>query len=548
MILSNAKKLFLMAMTLAFISVSAILIFDQNAAAEGTQPLTITDENLFQTEYINGVLTITGFRAPQGPTVNQIVVPAAINGQKIRAIGYQAFACDNVDLHYLYLPDTLEFIDAEAFSGYKMLHIGSYTYKTIGEFATVETASAESAFVETPTIEMDSVAGTNDQLPSKLTKIGEKAFYNSPVENIIFNSQNLVIGSYAFAESPAGRDITVNAGTSIAEIGEYAFQNSQNLHNFIINGSVATIKKGAFQGCGALNQFVVSETGNISIIEEEAFLNCTNLHTVTLRGTLTSIGKNAFSQCANMNDLLIESTTPYTIGEYAFQNNTNLHNVTLSNGIETIAKGTFENCTNMEHVYLPDSLKTIEEDAFKNLPNLKEITINENVTIAPDAFEGASGSTLQALANTNNAAAKAIAGAAPAPSPSVTQTPVTPVTPVVTTPAPVQKPKVSPVKLKKATVNKKKKKVTLTWTKNKKASGYTIYRKVVKKGTKAKKAKKIKFKKVKNVSKKTLKLTLKLTKKSTTYFYVKAFVKTKSNGKTVTTYSKASNTKKVIAK
>lgn len=548
MILRNAKKLLFMGMMLTIFSVSAILASERNADAQETQPLTITDESLFETDYIDGVLTITGFRAPQGPTVNQIVVPAAIDGQKIRAIGYQAFACDNVDLHYLYLPDTLEFIDAEAFSGYKMLHIGSYTYNTIGEFASVETASAESAFVETPTVETDSVAGTNDQLPSNLTKIGEKAFYNSPVENIIFNSQNLIIDSYAFAESAAGRDITVNAGASIIEIGEYAFQNSQNLHNFIVNGSVATIKKGAFQGCGAMNQFVISETGNISTIEEEAFLNCANLHTVTLRGTVTSIGKNAFSNCTNMNNLVIESTTPYTIGEYAFQNNTNLHNVTLSNGIETIAKGTFENCTNMEHVYLPDSLKTIEEDAFKNLPNLKEITINENVTIAPDAFEGASGSTLQALANTNNSAAKAIAGVAPTSSQSAAQTPASPVISVVTASAPVQTPTVSPVKLKKAKVNKKKKKVTLTWSKNKKASGYTIYRKVVKKGTKAKKAKKIKFKKVKSVNRKTLKLTLKLTKKSTTSFYVKAFVKTKSNGKTVTTYSKASNIKKVVIK
>lgn len=548
MILKNTKKLLLMTMTLVLLSLAAVMTSDKNASAEETDPFAITDESCFDTEYINGVLTITGFHAPTGPTVNRIVVPAAINGQKIRAIGYQAFNCDNTDLHNLYLPDSLEFIDAEAFSGYKILHIGSYTYEATGEFATVETASAESAFVETPVVEADSVSKIDNQLPSELIKIGEKAFYQSPLETIIFNSKNLTIGSYAFAESQAGRDVTVNAGTSITEIGEYAFQNNQNLHNVILHGSVGTVKKGAFQGCGALNQFVVSETGNISVIEEEAFRNCTNLHTVTLRGTVTSIGKNAFSQCTNMNNLVIDSTTPYTIGEYAFQDNANLHNVTLSNGIETIEKGTFENCTNMQFVHLPDSLKTIEEDAFKNLPNLKEITINENVVITPGAFEGASGSTLEALANTNNATAKAIAGAAPTPEPTPTPKVVTPITPVVTTPAPAKAPKVSAVKLKKAKLNKKTKKVTLTWSKNKKAGGYTIYKKVVKKGTSAKKAKKIKFKKVKNVSKKTLKLTLKLSKKTTTYFYVKAYVKTKVNGKTTTVYSKASNTKKVVLK
>ena len=81
--------------------------------------------------------------------------------------------------------------------------------------------------------------------------------------------------------------------------------------------------------------------------------------------------------------------------------------------------------------------------------------------------------------------------------------------------------------------------------KSKGASGYTIYKKVVKNGTKAKKAKKIKFVKVKNVSAKTTKFTIKLKKKATTSFYIKAFVKTKVNGKTKTVYGKASNTKKV---
>jgi len=96
--------------------------------------------------------------------------------------------------------------------------------------------------------------------------------------------------------------------------------------------------------------------------------------------------------------------------------------------------------------------------------------------------------------------------------------------------------------------NKKGNQVTLSWTKNKNAGGYVIYKKVVKKGTKAKKAKKIKFKKVKSVGKKTCKLTLKLTKHATTYLYVKAYQKTNTGGKTTTVYSKMSNTKKVAVK
>ncbi len=549
MIIRKTKKLFIATLILSLIFTSiAVSPSAETYAAETDTPLSITDESLFETAYIDGLLTITGFHQPaSGNNLTDIVVPAAIGGQKIRAIGSSAFEGAG-DIHNLYLPDTLEQIFAEAFSSYRVYQVGSYTYHATGDFAVSETAPTEIPSPETPTVEEGSMTFTQHQLPSCLTVIGEKAFYNSPVHNIIFNSPELAIGTSAFEGTENLGDITVTEGTRISEIGEYAFQNSGNLHSFRVSGIIDRIKKGAFQGAGNMNEFVVSETGSISVIEDEAFMNCANLHTVTLRGNVTSIGNNAFSQCGNMNDLVIESTTSYTIGEYAFKNNTNLHHVTLSNGIETIEKGTFENCANMNTVYLPDSLKNIKEDAFKNLPNLQEITINENVIIAPDAFEGAGDATKKALANTNNAAAKAIAGS-PVPTPAPPAVPLVSV-PVVTppTPAPPQKISVSSVKLKKAAVNKKKKKITLAWSKNPKASGYTIYKKVVKKGTKAKKAKKIKFKKVKNVSAKTLKLSLKLAKKSTTTFYVKAFIKTKVNGKTITYYSKASNNKKAVLK
>ncbi len=546
--MKNLKKHLITTLSLAMLSMAGMVAADNTAAAEST-PLQITatsQESCFETAYINGQFTITGYRFPGGSTANEIIVPAAINGQKVRAIGAQVFNTNGVDLHRLYLPDTLETIQKDAFSNCKILRVGSYSYTATGDFATVETATAESAFTETPVVETDSIVGTLDLLPSSLTSIEDYAFYKSDVTNLIFNSQNLTIGSYAFAESSAGRDITLNAGAGIATIGEYAFQNNTNLHNATINGTIGTIKKGAFQGCNNFNQFIIGLSGSVTTIESEAFMNCGNLHTVTLRGTLSSVGSNAFSNCTNMNDLVVESTTPYTIGEYAFQNNQNLHNVTLSDGIHTIEKGTFENCTNMNTVRLPESVTKIEEDAFKEVDHLKEITISKDTVIEANAFSGAGTSTLQALANSGNASAQAIAGMAPASTPAPTPVIVPVVQQVVAPPAPEQPAKVAAVKLKKA--KKKGKKVTLTWSKNKKASGYTIYKKVVKKGTKAKKAKKIKFKKVKNVGKNKAKITLKLAKKSTTYFYVKAYVKSTVNGKKVTTYSKASNTKKVKMK
>lgn len=538
--INYAKKLFLFTGLLVLLS-AAVSLHGRQASAEEKTPLAVTDESLFETEYIDGVLTVTGYQPPAtGQNMTDIVVPPAVRGQKIRAVGPKAFANAGTNIHNLYLPDTLEIIGEEAFSSYAVDRVASYTYTATGDFAQVETASAEKEFENVPEVETDSVTGA-ECLPTHLEKIGYRAFYNSPVKNITFNSKKLVIGANAFENTANLLEVVLLEEAVIDEIGEYAFLNS-GIHNFTVDGSVGKVGAGVFQGTANISGFIVNEKGNVTEIGAGVFEN-SGIHYVTIRGTVSSIGDRAFAGCGNILDVTVQSSTPYTLGEFAFQN-AGIHSVNFSDGLAEVEKGTFAGCGNLETVKLPDTLTNIAEEAFQNASNIKEITINENVAIAPDAFAGVGGSTLQALAKTNNASAKALAGVAPAtpvPAPVITPAPA----PVVT---PAPEITVSPVKLTKVKKNKKGNKVTLTWTKNKKASGYTVYKKVVKKGTKTKKAKKIKFVKVKNVGKKTCKLTLTLAKKSTTYFYVKAFEKTTGSGGARTVYSKMSNTKKAAAK
>lgn len=529
--MNNVKKLLLMTLACALFAATAVLGTEKQSYAEEIMPLTLTDESLFETEIKDGVLTITGFHQPaSGPNITDIVVPVTINGQMVRAIGTKAFSGAGTNIHNLYLPDSLEILETEAFSSYAIDNVARYTFF----YAQIETGSVEQPSTDTPAIETSSIAAS-ETLPASLTRIGTRAFYNSPIKNITFNSKDLVIEANAFENTANLLDVTVTADASILEIGENAFLNS-GIHNFTVNGNIGKIGANAFKGTANIDSFIVSEGGSVSELGDSVF-ETSGIHNVTLRGSVSSIGDRAFASCGNILNVTVQSDTPYTLGEYAF-NNAGIHSVDFSNGLAIVSKGTFEGCGNLETVHLPDTVTNIADDAFKNVSNIKEITISDNATVAPNAFAGAGGSTLQALAKTNNANVKALLGITTV----ATQQPVVSVATQPT--APPAKVTVSAVKLKKAKVNKKKKKVTLTWSKNKAASGYTIYRKVVKNGTKAKKAKKIKFKKLKNVSASKMSLTLKLTKKATTSFYIKAYQKVNVNGKTTTVYSKASNTKK----
>lgn len=584
-------KASLFSICMVFLTAVALFMTNSDVLAETTpEPITITPENQFEANSIDGIYTITKYKGND----ETVVVPAAIQGHKVRAIS-SAFV-EKWSVRTVYLPDTLEIIGKDAFSSCAVDVVGSYTYKQNGDFVDVETPSVETGSVISPsavisTVESGSIEISNpvacDILPSHLTTIGEKAFYNatnlkaillptsiqsigdsafintnisdftiptganvdslgttlfgSSIKTITVNGHISTISDRAFEKTSNLDTFTLNAGASVDSMGAYAFSCS-GIHYMTINGSIDKIGNNAFEGAGNLLAFTVNEGGCVKELGDYVFYT-SGVHEVTLRGAVSSIGDYAFALCSNVDTVTVDSTSPYTLGEYAFTC-AGIHNVDFSEGLTTVDKGTFEKCGNLQVVNLPETLTHIGEDAFKDVSNIKEITINDKVTVDPTAFEGVGGSTVEALKKTNNTNVLLALSAATTPAPTPTPV-VTPAPTPVPTVAPVKKIKVSSVKLKK--LKKKKKKATLTWSKNKKASGYTIYKKVVKKGTKAKKAKKIKFIKVKNVKAKSTKLTVKLSKKCTTTFYVKAFIKTKANGKSVTYYSKASNTKKVVS-
>lgn len=525
-------------------------------AAEDPSTFHPTDESLFHAEYVDGLYTITGFDGLYN--ASSIVVPYELNGKAVRAI--DAAFCGKTNCLTVYLPDSLVRIGSKTFAASSVESVKSYTNTKIKTICTqpiqsgdIETGSIEcppGSLVETPIIETGTPEIDNkdvetpvlsDALPISLKTIEDNAFKDSKIKHITIVSNMDKIGNYAFANTPNFLDFTLATGASVDNIDDYAFSCSQ-LHSITINGIVNRLGNNAIEKTANISDFTVSDTGSITTVGDHAFYN-SGIHNIVLKGSITSVGSYAFANCGNILQCEISSNTNYTLGEYAFSC-AQIHNVYLSEGLTNLEKGTFEKCGNLEKVQLPQSLKNIGDDAFKNVPNLKEINIPADTTIASSAFEGVGDSTKKALAASGNTNALVLLGMSVVPTATPAPAPVATVI-APTTPAPVQK--INAGKVKLTSVKKKKGKAILTWKKVKGASGYTIYKKVVKNGTKAKKAKKIKFVKVKNVSAKTTKLTIKLKKKATTSFYVKSFVKTKVNGKTKTVYGKASNVKKVKA-
>ena len=115
-------------------------------------------------------------------------------------------------------------------------------------------------------------SGYSVTFPDTVTTLGEKLFENAGMKTVRLPSKITVIPAGLFWFSKI-TEITIPNG--VTEIGEFAFNNCQNLTTITIPDGVTKIGR-------------------------RAFLNCDNLTTVIIPNSVTEIGGGAFFDCNNL--------------------------------------------------------------------------------------------------------------------------------------------------------------------------------------------------------------------------------------------------------
>ena len=229
-------------------------------------------------------------------------------------------------LRKINLPDTLFFIEDEAFLGCEKLEVTIPQGTEIGPKAIygtltyVKACEAERA-AEQKKAEEDARWKAEAEARRKAEEEGASRYL--AIEN----------GKVMKYNGPGGRVIIPHG---VESIGDKAFSHCAQLTEIIIPNSVKRIGDWAFYFCRGLTKLTIPDS--VKWIGELAFSGCTGLTKLTIPDSVKRIGAGAFSGC------------------------TGLTEITIPNSVESIGMGACYGCYELKNVFLPRRLKR----AFSN--------------------------------------------------------------------------------------------------------------------------------------------------------------------------------------
>ena len=300
-------------------------------------------------------------------SLSAVRLPSKING-----VG--AGALSNTNITEIYLPDSVEYINKQAFKGSKKLKsvVFSKNLKEIEAGAFMDCLSLEKidlpeglekihirAFLRAGVLEID--------MPDSLTYLegGEMlgAFQDTPW---LENQPDGVIycGDFLYGyKGDMPENTILNELSPFKKIANYAFRRQAKNYPTQREGYTELTELTLPEGC--------------TVIGKEAFMGCTNLKRVVLPNGLMEIGQDAFKDCINLSEVNFPDSLTH-IKSSAFCG-CSLTQIYLSNNLIELGSWTFKGCK-FNEVQIPSSLSEIKGSVFSDCTNLTKVIIPPNIT------------------------------------------------------------------------------------------------------------------------------------------------------------------------
>lgn len=243
-------------------------------------------------------------------------------------------------------------------------------------------------------------------------EIGKSAFYGrTEPYRVVLHRDLEQIGPFAFASSAL---LDVDYRGAHCTLGEYVFDQCEQLTHLPLPEAITHIPKAAFAGCTALTEATLPES--VVSVGEDAFYDCRALERFDYENDTIELGARAFWDCialesirlpegmTNLPESLLRGCAALTsltipdsvtaIGAYALCDCAGLGEITLPDGVTSVGSGAFCGCTGIETFTFPASLTDFvpneenEGDVFRGCTALRELHIHPNFKHFPSGMFG----------------------------------------------------------------------------------------------------------------------------------------------------------------
>ncbi len=218
------------------------------------------------------------------------------------------------------------------------------------------------------------------KLNEGITSIGNGCFENCSLTEITLPYSLETIGEAAFSDSNICNIINLS---QVSVIPYKCFEGCYKLKSIDSLDKIERIEELAFQYC-KIEEFLLA---NIRFIAANAFDRCNELRTITLGSELTTIGDRAFLWCSNLSSIEIPGKVEH-IGSSAFENCSLLEEIIFKDGELplTFPRGSYDEATGILKKEIDG--KTIQykieyyNSFFGNL-RIKKLYIGRNLSNEP---------------------------------------------------------------------------------------------------------------------------------------------------------------------
>lgn len=274
------------------------------------------------------------------------------------------------------IPQGVKAVTSGLFNGAAVTDDGNGGYnvtRATGNYADtdIQTITFEDLAEYTPYMFDGCTALTTISITGGTAKMDDYAF---ALKDTTYTDKNGLTNDYKLS--------TFNMSAGGSEIGNYAFDNNQNLTNVLISPSVTTMGRRPFSNCPKLQTvdfgggpYFVTDRSVIYGLKDgykDSIVQCLESRgSFGTAGTvaaselvgITGMAEEAFMDCNEIGTVDLSESSISNVPQNAFRNTGSLYNVSLPTTCRSISKDAFYN-SNLRYLAIPNSVSIIDQCAF----------------------------------------------------------------------------------------------------------------------------------------------------------------------------------------